>query len=231
MDDTIAALEEAVYEYMLENYGDEGWAIHPNDRNGYALSEQYDDEFGEHVGDIVRAFQRSPGFFLNMKPIKGSIEAIHEMMDEGIDVVFCSTPYRLSLTVRDEKAKWISKYFPEGSYKDWLTKLVLTHRKYDQYGHFLIDDSPHMTRKPHTKWKQIFAAKKYNEDCSPRLEDWSKWRDVVYPILREQGFKMVDGQWGKEPTSKIVLTVPNLPPFASVRSAIEDFAARIISRN
>lgn len=87
-----------------------------------------------------------PGFFLNLKVVKGAHSAIRRIMRMGYDVQILSQPLAESALSYLEKAQWIGLHFP-----DLINKINLTQDKGNFVGGYLIDDNL-------KKWKDKFEA-------------------------------------------------------------------------
>jgi 5'(3')-deoxyribonucleotidase len=78
---------------------------------------------------------RTPNFFLNLEPIYGAIETINKLA-LNYDTYFLSAAMWNVPQSYTEKRLWIEKYFGDSFRK----RLILTHRKDLNFGHYLIDD-------------------------------------------------------------------------------------------
>ena len=81
------------------------------------------------------------GFFSDLEPIVGSLEAMREIHGMGHEVIICSSPGGPSSAM--EKLEWLAKHLP------WLDRraAILCHRKHLIAGDVLIDDKPdHLER-------------------------------------------------------------------------------------
>ncbi len=78
-----------------------------------------------------------PGFFENLPPMDGAIEAMQEFHRQGHVIVIASAA--ISSAHYTEKVKWCRKFFP------WvpLQNIALFGLKHLIRGHVFIDDSPH----------------------------------------------------------------------------------------
>ena len=76
-----------------------------------------------------------PGFFLNMEPMPGAIEAF-EKLAQMHDVYILSTGPWSSPGAWTEKVLWVQKHLPEAAFK----RLILGHDKDLLQGDILIDD-------------------------------------------------------------------------------------------
>lgn len=77
----------------------------------------------------------NPGFFQQLEPIDGAIEAI-KLLSDYYDIQFVSTPVYAVAESYSDKRIWLEKHFGDFAKK----KLVLTHRKDLVIGDYLIDD-------------------------------------------------------------------------------------------
>ena len=56
----------------------------------------------------------SEGFFLDLPPLPGAIDAVKKIAEEGIEIVFCTKV--LHWRQASEKAEWLKKYFNDIEY-------------------------------------------------------------------------------------------------------------------
>ncbi len=204
LDDTIYDIEEADHNHMHQHHGDKGWVIPRHERNGYAISKQYDLVHGEEAGNFLRAFQAGPDFFYNLQLMEGAREAIFAMDAKGINVRFVSSPYSLSQTVHTEKARAIIRDFdehPDNPHRGsddryWWKKLVLRSEKAGEFIIAMFDNAPEMRKDELTFWTQIFKTQEYNKDKPGlHLDSWYEWEQVLEPLLVERGFELIEGKW------------------------------------
>jgi len=136
--------------------------------------------------DALTCFN-SQGFFENLEPMPGAIQAVKEMEAEGIELYICTSPIKSSKYCAQEKLNWIVKYLGE----EWLDKTVLCQDKTQVVGDLLIDDKPMDYLYPTGKhlranWRQILFDAPYNQQphiTTPRLVNWADWPSVVLPLL------------------------------------------------
>lgn len=84
------------------------------------------------VHEIV---EKKLDFFHNLPPYDGAIESVNKLFDL-FDVYFLSTPMWSIPESYIGKRIWLEKYFGKKAKK----RLILTHRKDLNIGHFLVDD-------------------------------------------------------------------------------------------
>jgi 5'(3')-deoxyribonucleotidase len=102
--------------------------------------------------------QSQKGFFLNLEPIEGAIDAINQLRKK-YDVYILTRPSYLNPHCYTEKRLWIEKYFGV----DFCKKLIISPNKDLLMGDYLIDDMPW----PGFKGKQLQFGK-------PPYENWEK---------------------------------------------------------
>lgn len=93
-------------------------------------------DHARHGHRIYEPLQRA-GFFVNLSPMPGAIEALCHMHERGHDIVIASaSAFPLSFT---EKVLWIHEHLP------WIPQnnIALFGRKELIRGDVLIDDGPH----------------------------------------------------------------------------------------
>lgn len=186
MDNTGTGFEPAFEKRMREIVPPE--IIAQSNPDGYWVEDifAHAEEYHEALNNIFL----EKGFFLNMEPLSGFIEAIYEMINEGFAVRFCTTPSPESEFCYLEKNEWIRKYFGE----EFVLRAIYTYDKTIIYGDILIDDKPiiegfmnHEGRKPF--WTHVLFDHRHNKkvDTPYRLKHWNDWRKVIYPILKGLG--------------------------------------------
>ena len=79
-----------------------------------------------------------PHIFSKMEPIEGAIEA-YKILAEKYDTYILSTAPWNNETALGDKVAWAKKYLGDTVYK----RLILSHNKHLNEGHYLIDDRPH----------------------------------------------------------------------------------------
>jgi 5'-nucleotidase len=144
-----------------------------------------------HNREILDAAMNAEGLYLNLEPTPYAVEAMKEMQEEGLDTWFCSKPYATHPTCTSEKLASVARHFGQ----EMAQKTILTHDKTLVFGHILFDDKPTVTGAAVPAWKHVYYAQPYNAPGTgaldiPRITDWRNWRDAVYPLLDEMGFKV-----------------------------------------
>lgn len=132
----------------------------------------------EHREDLV-AITREIGFYRDLEPIPGAIEALEDMMHECIGFIepfICSSPEVMytGLQCHSEKANWIEQHL--GPW--WTRRLILTEDKTLVRGHFLIDDKPEVTGVMTPTWAHLRYEQPYNAQYKDQRFGWVDWPDL-----------------------------------------------------
>ncbi len=80
-----------------------------------------------------------PGIFALMDPMPGAIEAITQL-SARFDVFALSTSPWNNATAWSDKLIWIQRHFGKEPGSPLYKRLILSHHKHLNYGHFLVDD-------------------------------------------------------------------------------------------
>jgi len=89
----------------------------------------------ETLASIKGHAEDIPGFFADLPPIPGAVEAFHELA--GLyDVYILSTAPWQNVSAWSDKRVWVEKVLGEKAEK----RLILSHRKDLSIGNFLVDD-------------------------------------------------------------------------------------------
>lgn len=97
----------------------------------------FSDKFNSMKSETLPYPQSTLGFFYNLLPIDGAIDALHELESIGHDVNIATAPSIMNPHCWTEKALWVEHHLG----KSWLNKLIITVRKDLLIGDFLIDDN------------------------------------------------------------------------------------------
>jgi 5'-nucleotidase len=178
MDGVIADFYGHFLSIWREKYPDRVY-VKPEDVTAFYLETLYPEEYAQDILDILRA----PGFFANLPPMPGAIEALKKLDEEGkFEIYLCSTPDSDSVNhnCSSEKVRWVERHLG----KKWVKDVILTHDKTLVYGDFLLDDKPNIKglRKP--AWLQIVFSHAYNKGIGFQMNGWDKWPSVEEYILK-----------------------------------------------
>ena len=131
--------------------------------------------------DAIRVIMNHPGFYKDLKPMEGAIEAVKRAAEAGHEVHFVSAPWVTNNTCAQDKFDWIAQHFGE----DWRDKLVLAKDKTIVSGDILFDDKEPIPHKERADWTQVYINQPYNQGAEGfRIYNWSE-QEVVIEQVRE----------------------------------------------
>lgn len=111
--------------------------------------------------------KNAPHIFSKMEPIEGAIEAF-KMLAEKYDTYILSTAPWNNETALGDKVAWAKRYLGATVYK----RLILSHNKHLNAGHYLIDDRPHKNGAADFKGELIHFR-------SEKFPDWNYVLDFL----------------------------------------------------
>lgn len=170
MDGTIANYDEAMSSAMREYY-----------KRNDITTENWHSLSLPDIHNVRCMLQSVPGFFYNLKPIQGALEALCEMEEKGYNVYILSSPSIKSDSCHSEKCMWLRDKMGD----KWARRLILTKDKTMVYGDYLIDDKPHISGLiDNPCWRHIVYAHHYNVNIPENehkkyLHDWNDWLSVI----------------------------------------------------
>ncbi len=140
----------------------------------------YQRDYPEKLHPLMQGIYNSHGFYADLLPIEGAIEAINEMSKDGIEVMLCSANLRDNPYCASEKHAWVGRYLG----RDFVERLILSTDKTMVYGRVLIDDNPNLEGIIKPSWDRVIFDRPYNRETEgPRLTDWINWREVILPLM------------------------------------------------
>lgn len=135
------------------------------------------DVFVGGVSAIAHRIAREPGFYLNLPPFPGALDALSELA-QVYPTYLCSSPDNQNPTCASDKLAWVRRYLG----REWLQRTCLVADKTLVRGAFLIDDKPGVTGALMPTWKHLLFDNGCNY-CSPRCGvvsiTWQNWRQVI----------------------------------------------------
>lgn len=143
------------------------------ERKGFYISDQYPEEYTEDVQKIYH----SPGFYQNLKPVDGALNALKEIRKNYEYVFLCSSPmlpkYENCVL---EKYHWVF----DNLGIDWINNIILTKDKTIVKGDILIDDIPEPKGIEKPEWEHIIFDQPYNRYITnKRRITWDNWRSIL----------------------------------------------------
>lgn len=172
MDGVLADFEAAFLESWREQHPDK-LHIPLEQRTTFQVTDQYPVEWRDLVGQVYCA----PGFFRNLRPIEGGIEALKEMRERGWDVFICTSPLKNYENCVLEKFQWVDEHLG----RDWANRIILTRDKTLIRADILIDDKPEIEGAEKPSWEHVIYSQPYNTRVtkSQRRLTWANWQEVL----------------------------------------------------
>lgn len=129
-------------------------------------------------GTKIYDYLREPGFFENLKPLPGAIEAVQALRSAGHDFLVLTAGADVE-DAATQKVRWCKRYLDLSP-----KQVIVTPRKELVRGDVLIDDSPEQIKKYRGAWGQapliLTISYPYNEcvrgDCW-RFKGWDDTAD------------------------------------------------------
>lgn len=112
-----------------------------------------------------------PGIFGLMEPVAGAIEAITEL-SSIFDLYLLSTSPWDNPTAWSDKISWVRRHFGAGETSPVYKRLILSHHKQLNDGHFLVDDRVE-------NGAQEFGLKSGSEHIHFGQVDFPDWNSIV----------------------------------------------------
>ena len=131
--------------------------------------------------DAIRVIMNHPGFYADLPVMAGAVEAVHEMVANGHEVIFLSAPWVTNPTCASDKYDWVERVFGEG----YANRLILAKDKTVVSGGVLFDDKDPIPNKDRADWIQVFVNQPYNEGLpGHRILNWAdgSWRQVLREV-------------------------------------------------
>lgn len=142
-------------------------------------------------GKRIYYYLSRPGFFADLKPIPGAIEALERLSHRLELVVVTASP---ASGMRD-KADWVKRHLP------FVPKhnLVVTYRKDLVLGDFMFDDAPRNLE--HTPATRIMMDYPYNRDFDDayRVRNWTEFEALMDDLLARRAHGLALEHTGRRP--------------------------------
>lgn len=133
-------------------------------------------DLSDEVAAEVLAAMNEPGFYAELQPIDGAVEALHTMIDLGIHVAIVTSPWLTNPTCAQDKVEWLNREAGAG----WGERIVITKDKTLVRGSILIDDKPSVKGQLAPDWEHVFYTQRYNSHLpGRRLDLWAGWQGTI----------------------------------------------------
>ena len=169
-DGVLADFDRGFHEAWIAN-GHHFQAVPPHERKNFYVREDYPSNLRREVEAIYTA----PGFFRELPPIDGAIEAVAEMQEAGHDVRICTSPLNSYRNCLSEKYEWVEHNLGV----DLVSRMIVTKDKTIVHGDALIDDKPEVTGSRAPDWKHVIFDQPYNRHVGGIRMTWNNWREAL----------------------------------------------------
>ncbi|XP_070630199.1 5'(3')-deoxyribonucleotidase, cytosolic type isoform X2 [Bos indicus] len=181
MDGVLADFEAGLLRGFLQRFPGE-LHVPLEERRGFFANEQYR-ALRPDLADKVASVYEAPGFFLDLEPIPGALEAMREMNDmQDTQVFICTSPLMKYDHCVQEKYHWVEKHLGP----QFVERIILTSDKTVISGDLLIDDKEVIQGHEETpSWEHILFTCCHNQHLAltpprRRLRSWSdNWREII----------------------------------------------------
>lgn len=170
MDGVIADFEKSFLNAYKTKYPD-NFFVPLEERTSFHIKDQYP----KNLQLLVEEIYCSKGFYFDLLPIEGSINALNELSSLGNEVYICTSPLLKNRFCISEKYNWVLKYLGN----EWAEKMIVTKDKTIIQADYLIDDNPNVTGVEKPTWEHILYSQPYNlENISKRRITWKNWEKI-----------------------------------------------------
>lgn len=141
----------------------------------------FNDEYPEHLQEEAARIIATAGFFADLFPIQGGLNAIKEMVALNNKVVICTSDIYTNPTGLADKRAWVQKHLGH----DLAKTMIFTRDKTLVRGDCLIDDKPEIAGLLTPDWKQIIFDQPFNRHITNKVRikiDWSNWKEAIYEL-------------------------------------------------
>ncbi len=167
-DDVLADFDAHFVARWRAQYPNE-FFLPPEERAHFYLRDDYPAQLAAQIASIYTC----PGFFRDLPPMPGGIEAVHEMIALGHTVRICTSPIDDYEHCVSEKFQWVERHLGRAFAKN----IILTSDKTFVRGDILIDDRPEVCGAYAPVWEHIIFDRPYNRSVNgQRRLDWTNWR-------------------------------------------------------
>ncbi len=133
----------------------------------------------------INGIMNHPGFYRDLEPYEGAVDAVKEAQSLGHEVFFVSAPWVTNPTGASDKYAWVEEHFG----LDMAKKLVLARDKTIVAGDLLFDDKHPIPNRDRATWTQVYVDAIYNRDQPGlRIKDWTtdEWKDIIVLVQEEK---------------------------------------------
>lgn len=185
----------------LNHWGPTGWDLHlePYGERAKNIPRHADQRsFNLKLGLtkdeclIVDEIFNASGFYRNLAPIEGAVEAVKLTVERGHTVNIVTTPWWANPSCLQDKSDWVAEHFGE----EYRSYIFFGGDKTMWRGDYLIDDKPeiHGLYEGDKSWTQIMFTQPYNTEVKSfyRLDSWAEWPGMLEELESTSSYS----RWG-----------------------------------
>ncbi|MEM7369711.1 MAG: 5'-3'-deoxyribonucleotidase [Bacteroidota bacterium] len=171
MDGVLADFEMGLLQTFKSKHPEKP-CIELQDRTQFYAHLQYPPDSRQLIQDIVYA----PGFFRNLPPIPGAMEACRALAQSRHELFICTSPLSKYEHCVLEKYQWVEEHLGMA----WTRRMILTKDKTLVHGDFLIDDKFPIKGVRTPTWEHLLYSQPYNRSVQgKRRINWQNWRSMI----------------------------------------------------
>lgn len=171
MDGVLADFELGLLNTFKAKYPDKA-CIELKDRNQFYAHKQYPESSRALIWKIIYA----PGFFRNLPPIPGAVEAMQALSKTSHELFLCTSPLTQYENCVLEKYQWVDEHLG----KAFTKRIILTKDKTLVQGDYLIDDRPDIQGVATPSWTHLLYTQPYNQHIQNKQRiTWANWRTIL----------------------------------------------------
>lgn len=181
MDGTIAHFDREFDRHLQERYAH----LTGIPRSANQISFNLWDGRTAEEQDAIRDIMNHSGFYRNLLPMDGAVEAVKSAAKLGHEVFFVSSPWPSNPSCAQDKYDWIAEHFGDS----WRKKLILASDKTIVSGDILFDDKDPIEQKDRADWVQVFYTQPYNKNATGlRINSWDpeEWTTIIEIVAEEK---------------------------------------------
>ena len=170
-DGVLADFEQGFYDAWNASMGTEFPAVELQQRRSFYVR----DDYPAHYANAVQAIYTRPGFYRDLPPVAGAMDAVKMLCDMGHDVRICTSPLNQYRNCIPEKYEWVEHYLGI----DFVSRVIVTKDKTLVAGDVLVDDKPVIAGAHMPVWAHVIYDQPYNRQLAGVRVSWLDWNGVL----------------------------------------------------
>ena len=154
------------------------------DRSHFYVAQDYE----EALRPSIEVAYNAPGFFENLEPMPGLLEAWQIMIDNGYQPQVASAPLSSNPTAIEGKIKWLDRIMVPEFGAQVVERAIIDKNKWQYGGLALIDDRPSVPRgigdSNMAEWEHVLFGWQHHLNvpmatAAFRLLSWNDTKDLI----------------------------------------------------